>query len=62
MAALHVATDDAAYFEAIAGCLDVDRRFRPIAPFVPSPEEATDFERTFAAMGRSARRISVVKV
>ena len=58
---LHVATDDGVYFDEIAGCLRRDGRFRPVEPFVPSAEEATDFERTFAALGRSAHRLSVAK-
>lgn len=41
---VHIATDHQPYFEEIAAVLRADARFREIAPFVPSPEERTDFE------------------
>jgi tRNA (guanine-N7-)-methyltransferase len=58
---LHVATDDGSYFGEIARCARGDARFRAVVPFIPAPEEATDFELTFAALGRSAHRLSVAK-
>ena len=41
---VHIATDHLPYFEEIAGIMRTDARFREIAPFVPAPEERTDFE------------------
>lgn len=41
---VHVATDHQPYFEAIAGILRGDARFREVEPYVPAPEERTDFE------------------
>lgn len=41
---VHVATDHRPYFEEIAAILRADTRFQEIEPFVPAPEERTDFE------------------
>ncbi len=41
---VHVATDHLPYFEEIAAILRADARFREVPPFIPAPEERTDFE------------------
>ncbi|MCX7591808.1 MAG: tRNA (guanosine(46)-N7)-methyltransferase TrmB [Kiritimatiellae bacterium] len=44
---IHIATDHAEYFEIIAHLFKNDPRFEQCAPLVTSPEEWSDFERTF---------------
>lgn len=57
-ARLHVATDEEPYHRAISRLLAEDGRFGACQPFVPAPEEQTDFERYY--VGRSpVYRISV---
>lgn len=41
---VHLATDHLPYFEDIAAIMRKDPRFTEVEPFVPSPEEQTDFE------------------
>jgi tRNA (guanine-N7-)-methyltransferase len=41
---VHIATDHLPYFEEIAAIMRGDPRFHETAPFVPAPEERTDFE------------------
>ncbi|HMO05916.1 MAG TPA: tRNA (guanosine(46)-N7)-methyltransferase TrmB [Kiritimatiellia bacterium] len=41
---VHLATDHWPYFEEIAAILRADARFTETEPFVPTPEERTDFE------------------
>lgn len=41
---VHIATDHAPYFEQICSIFAGDARFERISPFVPEPEEKTDFE------------------
>ena len=41
---VHLATDHLPYFEEIAAIMRADSRFRETEPFVPEPEERTDFE------------------
>lgn len=41
---VHIATDHLPYFDEIAAIMRGDSRFTEIDPFVPSPEEQTDFE------------------
>jgi tRNA (guanine-N7-)-methyltransferase len=41
---VHIATDHLPYYEDIAAIMRGDPRFREIKPFVPAPEERTDFE------------------
>lgn len=45
---LHFATDHAPYFEAVAPELAADPRFEEVPPFVPPPDEQTDFELYYA--------------
>lgn len=44
---IHVATDHAEYFIEICAILRADIRFEEIPPFVPPPDERTDFERWY---------------
>ena len=41
---LHFATDHLPYFAEVRALLQSDQRFAEIPPFVPAPEEQTDFE------------------
>lgn len=41
---VHLATDHQPYFEEIAAIMREDPRFTEAEPFVPAPEERTDFE------------------
>ena len=41
---LHFATDHLPYFTEVHALLRADRRFAELAPFVPAPDERTDFE------------------
>lgn len=58
---VHVASDHEAYFSQLAGIFAADARFRPVAPFVPAPDEQTDFELYYAAR-QPIHRLSVQKV
>jgi tRNA (guanine-N7-)-methyltransferase len=55
---IHVATDDMEYHAAITGLFLRDTRFVPLAPFMPSEPEQTDFERTFLSKGVAIHRCS----
>lgn len=52
---VHVSTDHLPYYEEIKAILDADPRLRPIEPFVPGPEEQTDFERWYITRGPIGR-------
>lgn len=41
---VHIATDHLPYFDDIAAIMRADARFRETMPFIPAPEEQTDFE------------------
>jgi len=41
---VHLATDHLPYFEEIAAIMRADSRFQEAEPFVPEPDEQTDFE------------------
>jgi len=41
---VHLATDHLPYFEDIAAIMRADARFEETEPFIPAPEERTDFE------------------
>jgi len=56
---VHFATDHRDYFEAASPLLLGSPQFTPCSPFIPSPDEQTDFERLFAAQGKHANRCSV---
>lgn len=56
---VHVATDDAAYFEQTVRHLAGNARFVETDPFIPGRDEQTDFERLFAGQGKTIRRLSV---
>ncbi|MCS6771561.1 MAG: tRNA (guanosine(46)-N7)-methyltransferase TrmB [Kiritimatiellae bacterium] len=59
--AVHVATDHGDYFEQIFALLGGDPRFRRIEPFVPAPDEQTDFELWYASR-TIIHRLSVQKL
>ncbi|TAN36169.1 MAG: tRNA (guanosine(46)-N7)-methyltransferase TrmB [Verrucomicrobia bacterium] len=44
---VHFATDHLPYFAEVCALIRADRRFAEIPPFVPEPEEQTDFERYY---------------
>jgi len=52
---LHFATDHLPYFDVVADVLDHDPRLEAVDPFVPPPDEQTDFELYFA--GREGKPI-----
>jgi len=56
---VHFATDDLDYFAAATPVFLASPLFTPIAPFIPQPDEQTDFELLFAAVGKHANRCSV---
>ena len=41
---LHFATDHQPYFDEVHALLQADPRFKELVPFVPTPDEQTDFE------------------
>ena len=49
---LHFATDHQPYFAEVHALLQADPRFKELAPFVPTPDEQTDFELYY--VGRTA--------
>lgn len=55
---VHIATDHAAYFEEIETLLEADQRFERTEPFIPTPDEKTDFELLFEDRFKT-NRISV---
>jgi tRNA (guanine-N7-)-methyltransferase len=57
---VHVATDHAPYFEQVSAVFANDRRFAPVAPFIPAEDERTDFELYFIA-AKPIGRLSVVR-
>jgi tRNA (guanine-N7-)-methyltransferase len=58
---IHLCTDHEHYFLAIHALFALDPRFVEITPFVPSPEEETDFGMLFRTLARTARRCSFRK-
>lgn len=52
---LHFATDHIPYYEAVRELFRADPHFREVAPFVPSEEEQTDFERWYIQHGPVGR-------
>jgi tRNA (guanine-N7-)-methyltransferase len=58
---LHFATDDDAYAAAAAEAFQSAKLFIPCPPFMPIPEERTDFELIFAAAGKTPHRHSLQK-
>lgn len=54
----HAATDHRDYFEHIVRVLGADPRFEPAPPYVPTPEERTDFELHFVRLGLPVHRAS----
>ena len=57
----HVATDHLPYFEQLSQIFAADARFASVAPYVPSEDEQTDFERYYVAT-KPIGRLSVRKV
>ncbi len=53
---LHVRTDHADYFTAIAKTFAADPRFEPAPPFEPAEAEITDFELIFRQQGLTMHR------
>lgn len=58
---LHLCTDHPEYFAAMMAVMEPDRRFRIIAPFVPTDEEETDFGLLFRRKNLSINRCSFEK-
>ena len=46
---VHFATDHLPYFEEVCALIRADGRFHEVPPFIPGPEEQTDFERYYVA-------------
>ena len=59
-AVLHFATDHAPYFDAVSPFLSADPRFVPAAPYVPPPDEQTDFE-AYYIQSKHIHRLSLRK-
>ena len=57
---VHVATDHQPYYQEIRDLLAADHRFQETDPFVPGPDEQTDFERYYVQHTRIGR-VSVRK-
>jgi len=58
---IHFATDHDDYFSAVEPLFAHSPQFTLCPPFVPGPEEQTDFELLFAAAGKTANRLSLQK-
>lgn len=58
---IHFATDHDDYYQAAIPVFENNPLFDSIPPFIPAPEEQTDFELLFAAQGKSAKRLSLQK-
>jgi tRNA (guanine-N7-)-methyltransferase len=58
---VHLATDHADYFTQMVKVADGDPRFERVPPFLPSPEEQTDFEIIFVRQAESVHRLSLKK-
>ena len=56
----HVATDHQPYFEQLSAVFAADARFAAVAPFIPSEDEQTDFERYYIGQ-KPIGRLSVRK-
>lgn len=58
---LHFATDNVDYAASAKKHLQQHATLKPCAPFIPEPDEKTDFELIFEAHGLYANRFSVQK-
>lgn len=58
---LHFATDNLDYADVAKRHLENHHTLQPCAPFLPQPDEKTDFELIFEAHGLFANRFSVLK-
>jgi len=58
---LHLATDHADYFDCMLKVATPDLRFDRVDPFLPKPDERTDFEIIFAGQSLSTNRLSLKK-
>ena len=58
---INLCTDHPDYFSAIMTAWKVDRRFAPVAPYVPSDDEETDFGMLFRAQNLPVNRCSFRK-
>ncbi len=58
---VHFATDHTDYAAVAKTCMENHDTLTPCDPFMPSPEEKTDFELIFEAHGLYANRFSVQK-
>lgn len=59
---IHVATDHGDYAQQIRRCFAATPGFQPIAPYIPSEAERTDFECHFVKQGLPIHRCSFGKV
>ena len=53
---LHVATDHADYYEQVCRLVEGHADWLPTAPYLPTPEETSSFERLWCAQGRPIYR------
>ncbi len=58
---IHFATDHEDYFTTVEPLFGPSAHFTPCSPFVPGPDEQTDFELLFATDGKIANRLSLQK-
>lgn len=58
---IHFATDHEDYFAAVQPLFVSSPLFTTCPPFIPTPEEQTDFELLFASDGKNANRVSLEK-
>lgn len=58
--AMHFATDHQPYYETVRSLFQADARFKETAPYLPTEEEQTDFERWYVRQG-PVWRLSVIK-
>lgn len=59
---IHIATDHLDYFSIIRNILAADRRFAESEPFVPAPDECTNFELVFMGQMKPIGRCSFMKI
>lgn len=56
---IHFATDHLDYFKAAVPVMQNHPAFKPTDPFIPTPDEKTDFELIFESQGLKANRFSI---
>lgn len=58
---IHIATDHAGYIHEVRRAFNNDPRFESVTPFVPAPDEVSEFEQLFVSQGLPIGRFSAAK-